>query len=335
MAAQKQEVELLIKAGTEGVKSIGQLLKELEALGEDTGEASAQLQGLASSLAELKSQQALVKQFADLKSQTRQLAQEQAEAKERATALGKALADTEKPTKAQRREFEQAKKASRAANEAWQSNQQQLNELRGTLDGAGISTRDLAGEQVRIKKEIAGVNQAAEAMAGELRQVKESAEGAGKGADKAAKSTKDLGNEAEKSRGLLSKLGGGLKAVATGATALIAGVGASAATLSLFSRSQATVADDLTNTANAINESRQALQVWQIAGDRVGLSGEKVSDILRSVTERLGEFSANGGGEAADVMERLNLKIEDFRGLRPSEQMLKFAEAIETLPKDE
>ncbi|MED5467703.1 MAG: hypothetical protein VX671_09065, partial [Pseudomonadota bacterium] len=97
MAAQKQEVELLIKAGTEGVKSIGQLLKELEALGEDTGEASAQLQGLASSLAELKSQQALVKQFADLKSQTRQLAQEQAEAKERATALGKALADTEKP----------------------------------------------------------------------------------------------------------------------------------------------------------------------------------------------------------------------------------------------
>ncbi len=335
MAAQKQEVELLIKAGTEGVKSIGQLLKELEALGEDTGEASAQLQGLASSLAELKSQQALVKQFADLKSQTRQLAQEQAEAKERATALGKALADTEKPTKAQRREFEQAKKASRAANEAWQSNQQQLNELRGTLDGAGISTRDLAGEQVRIKKEIAGVNQAAEAMAGELRQVKESAEGAGKGADKAAKSTKDLGNEAEKSRGLLSKLGGGLKAVATGATALIAGVGASAATLSLFSRSQATVADDLTNTANAINESRQALQVWQIAGDRVGLSGEKVSDILRSVTERLGEFSANGGGEAADVMERLNLKIEDFRGLRPSEQMLKFAEAIETLPNDE
>lgn len=43
----------------------------------------------------------------------------------------------------------------------------------------------------------------------------------------------------------------------------------------------------MTNTANAINESRQALQVWQIAGDRVGLTGEKVSDILRSVTERL------------------------------------------------
>lgn len=335
MAAQKQEVELLIKAGTEGLKSIGQLVKELEALGEDTGQASEQLQGLAGSLAELKNQQALVKQFADLKSQTRQLAAEQTEAKERATALGKALADTEAPTKAQRKEFEQARKASKAAGDAWLSNQQQLNELRGTLDDAGISTKDLAGEQVRIKKEIAGVNQEAGEMAGELRQVKDSAEGAGKGADKAAQSTKELGEEAEKSRGLLSKLGSGLKTVAAGATALIAGIGASAATLTIFSRSQASLADELTNTGNAIDANREKLQVWQIAGDRVGLSGEKVVDILRSVTERLGEFSATGGGEAAQVMEALNLKIEDFQGLRPEEQMLKFAAAIESLPKEQ
>jgi len=99
MATQKQEVELLIKAGTEGLKSIAQLVKELESLGEDSGEASAKLEGLASSLAELKSQQKLVTQFANLKSQTRDLAEAQASAKERATELGRALAQTESPTK--------------------------------------------------------------------------------------------------------------------------------------------------------------------------------------------------------------------------------------------
>lgn len=335
MAAQKQEVELLIKAGTEGLKSIGQLVKELEALGEDTGEASAQLEGLAGSLAELKSQQALVKQFADLKSETRDLAKQQEEAKARATALGKALAETENPTKAQRKEFEQARKAAKTAGDAWLENQQQLNKLRGELDESGISTKDLAGEQVRIKKEISGVNGEASALTSELTEMRDSAQQAAQGTSEAADSAEDLGEKADKSSGLLSKLGSGLKTVAAGATALVASIGASAATMSIFSRSQATVADDLTNTANAIDESREALQVWQIAGDRVGLAGEKVSDILRSVTERLGEFSATGGGEAAEVMEALNLKIEDFQNLRPSEQMLKFAAAIESLPKDQ
>jgi hypothetical protein len=38
---------LLIKAGTEGLKFIGQRVKELEALGQDTGKASEKLKGLA------------------------------------------------------------------------------------------------------------------------------------------------------------------------------------------------------------------------------------------------------------------------------------------------
>src|SRR5690554_7487532 len=335
MAAQKQEVELLIKAGTEGLKSIGQLVKELEALGEDTGEASAQLEGLAGSLAELKSQQALVKQFADLKSETRDLAKQQEEAKARATALGKALAETENPTKAQRKEFEQARKAAKTAGDAWLENQQQLNKLRGELDESGISTKDLAGEQVRIKKEISGVNGEASALTSELTEMRDSAQQAAKGTSEAADSAEDLGEKADKSSGLLSKLGSGLKTVAAGATALIAGIGASAATLTVFSRGQASLADELTNTSNAIGENREALQVWQIAGERVGLTGDKVADILRSVTERLGEFGATGGGEAAQVMEALNLKIEDFQNLRPEEQMLKFAAAIESLPKEQ
>ncbi|GAA3555744.1 hypothetical protein [Marinobacter xestospongiae] len=519
---QKQEVELLIKAGTEGLRSIAQLVKELDALGEDTGEASEQLQGLAGSLAELKNQQALVKQFTDLKSQTRQLADEQAEAKERATALGKALAATEQPTKAQRREFEQAKKASKAAGEAWLANQQQLNRLRGTLDEAGISTKDLGGEQVRIRKEIAGVNGEAEALAGKLKEVKTASESAASGMSQSADSAKDLAKEAsgtatrlaafdgalqdieasagdlkslsglvqevdglgvdsgdaarkiegmattleslkgqqqlvtqfsalkaetrqlaeqqaqaksqatalgkalaatelptkaqreeferardaaksadeawlsnqkrlndlrgalknagvstkdlsseqtrirqelaqvntrasqlatglskvrdqaeaaadrserlavasEKARKTLGKIGGVVKTVATGLAGLTAAAGASIAGLTLFSRRQADIAEELTNTSKAIGVNREQLQLWRIAGERVGISGEQMSNMLRDVSERLGELSRTGGGEAADVFETLNLNIRDFRDLRPDEQMRRLAQAI-------
>jgi len=345
-----ERVNLLISAAVDGLKNVEGLIGDLqelektgrvelpdnsEGLREGLGKTSEEMRGLAERLTKLREQQGLVTQFADLKRETKELAEQQQSAKARATELGKALSETEKPARAQVQEFERAKKAAKGADEAWISNNHQLNELRGELDGAGVSTKDLAGEQVRIRKEIDGVNREASDMSDELREIKDSAEGAGKGTKKAAQGTEELGDNAERSSGLIRKLGSGLKAVATGAAALVAGIGASAATLTIFSRSQASLADELANTSNAIGVNREALQIWQIAGERVGLTGEKVTDILRSVTERLGEFSASGGGEAAQVMERLNLQIADFEGLAPDEQMLRFAEAIQSIPKAE
>lgn len=350
MAGNDENVNLLISAAVEGLKNVEGLISDLQEL-EKTGrvelpdntaglregldDTSSKMRGLADRLTELREQQGLVSQFAALKKETKALGEEQQAARDRATQLGRALAQTEDPTRKQVQEFERAKKAANGAQQAWQNSSQELNQLRGALDGAGISTKDLAGEQVRINRDIQGVNQEASQLSNELSQMRDSAQQAAAGTGQAAESAEDLGEKADKSSGLLSKLGTGLKTVAAGATALVAGIGASAATLTVFSRGQASLADELTNTANAIGVNREALQVWQIAGERVGLTGDKVTDILRSVTERLGEFAATGGGEAAQVMERLNLQIEDFEGLAPDEQMLKFAQAIESLPKAE
>lgn len=345
-----ERVNLLISAAVDGLKNVEGLISDLQeleksgrvelpdnsaALRDGLGKTSEEMRGLAERLTELREQQGLVTQFAELKRETKELAEQQQAARARATELGKALAQTEEPTRAQAQEFERAKKAAQGADEAWISNNRQLNELRGALDEAGISTKDLAGEQVRINKEIEGVNSQASEMADELREVKDSAEGAGDGAEKAAKGTKELGEEAEKSTGLLSKLGSGIKVVATAAAGLIAGVGASVATLTIFSKSQAAVADELTNTKNAIDVNREALQVWQIAGERVGITGNGVVKMLSSVTERLGRLSATGSGRAAQVFDALNMDIEEFRQLAPDQQMIKLAAAIETLPKGE
>lgn len=345
-----ERVNLLISAAVDGLKNVEGLigdLQELEqsgrvelpdnsaALREGLGKTSEEMQGLASRLTELREQQGLVTQFAELKRETKELGEQQQAAKARATELGKALSETENPTRAQTQEFERAKKAASDVGQAWVSNNQELNELRGSLEGAGISTKDLAGEQVRINKEIEGVNQQASTMSDELREVKDSADDVSTGTDKAAKSTKDLGEEAEQSSGLLGKLGGGLKTVAKLTAGVVAGVGASVATLTVFSKKQASVADELTNTSNAIGVNREALQVWQIAAERVGVSGDSLEKTLTSVTERLGKLSATGSGRAGQVFDALNMDIKEFQQLAPDQQLIKLAGAIEKLPKSE
>lgn len=335
---QKQEVELLIKAGTEGLKSIGQLVKELEALGEDTGEASDKLGGLAGALSELRDQQKLVRQFADLKGQTKELGEQQGKAKDRATELGRALAQTEKPTKAQRAEFEKARKAAKAADQAWESNQVELNQLRTSLSEAGISTSNLSDEQQRIKREIAGVDDEISNVTGELTRMRDSSREAAKGSrqlgDDVDRSGKRVGKFRDRVKGLgpvLGTIGSGLKTAAIAVTGFAATVGASVATMTLFSRSQGEAARNIRNTSDAIDISAQKLQEFQLAGKEFNIEGEKTSDILKDVTEKIGDFSGSGGGEAADVFEQLNLSIEDFRNLSPDQQILKLSEAITDL----
>lgn len=350
MAGNDERVNLLISAAVDGLKDVEGLISDLEELEkagrvelpdnsaglrgglEETGE---QMRGLAERLTDLREQQSLVTQFAELKKESQGLAEQQEAAKNRATELGRALASTEEPTRAQTQEFERARKAARDADQAWIDNQRSLNTLRGSLDEAGISTTSLADEQVRINKEFEGVNQQASEMSDELRQIKESADAASDGTDDAAESTKKLGEEADKSSGILGKLGGGIKVVAATAAGLVAGVGASIATLTIFSRRQIDLAGDLTNTAEAIGINREALQVWQIAGERVGVTGDRVVKTLSGVTERLGRLAATGAGRAAQVMGALNMDIEEFQRLAPDRQLIKLAEAVEGLPKGE
>jgi hypothetical protein len=139
---------------------------------------------------------------------------------------------------------------------------------------------------------------------------------------------KSLGPSAKVSVNAVKQLGVGIAAMA-------AAVAASIATLSVFSKSQAGIADDLTNTSNAIGVSREALQIWQIAGKRVGVSGAGVVKTLTSVAERLGKLSATGSGRAGQVFDALNMDIEEFKALAPDEQLIKLAGAFENLPKGE
>lgn len=346
MAGNDERVNLLISAAVEGLSNVESLIGELQELEKSGGkdipdnteglrsgvtETAKAMEGLATKLQTLQKQQALVTQFAELKKESQQLAKEQEKANASATALGKTYSQLNKPTRAQTREFENARKASRQADQAYVDNQRSLNELRGELEGAGVSTKDLASEQVRIRQELQGVNTQASGLSGELASMRDSAQEAAKGTRDAADGTNRLGEAAEKSRGFLGKMGGVLKSVGFAVAGLTAAAGASIATLTLFSRTQGEAARNITNTSEALDFSTRKLQEWRLAGKEFNLEGDKVSDILKDVTEKIGDFSATGGGEGADVFEQLNLRIRDFRNLAPDEQLLKLSAAITDL----
>lgn len=57
----------------------------------------------------------------------------------------------------------------------------------------------------------------------------------------------------------------------------------------------------------------QRLKTFQIALESIGFSGEKTTDILKDVNEKLGELIEFGTGEAVDMAKRLGLSAEDFK----------------------
>ncbi|MDT8895486.1 hypothetical protein RSO41_12550 [Halomonas sp. I1] len=91
---------------------------------------------------------------------------------------------------------------------------------------------------------------------------------------------------------------------------------------------QAAMVRDTDALAQSLQVSTRTLQQWQFAGKQVGLEADKVGDIFKDVSDKVGDFAATGGGEAADLFENLNLNIRELQSLSPDQQILRIAEAI-------
>ena len=83
------EIQLKIVAGIDGLVEIGKLINELDALGGQTTESSAEVEKLVSTLDNLRQQDQLISEFQTLKKGTADLSSTLDEARTRATSLGK------------------------------------------------------------------------------------------------------------------------------------------------------------------------------------------------------------------------------------------------------
>ena len=123
---------------------------------------------------------------------------------------------------------------------------------------------------------------------------------------------------------LKSIIGVAVKAVVAGAVAAAGAVTAIVTTTSLAMR-------DLVRDSEAVGTSARDLQRWQVAAQGMGIEAETVTDIMKDVNEKIGDFVRTGGGEAADVFEQLGLSAQGFIGLAPDKALLRISAALDGL----
>lgn len=115
------EIQLKIVAGIDGLVEIGKLINELDALGGQTTESSAEVEKLVSTLDNLRQQDQLISEFQTLKKGTADLSSTLDEARTRATSLGKGLADSKQQVASTNAEYRASKSATQALADEWQA----------------------------------------------------------------------------------------------------------------------------------------------------------------------------------------------------------------------
>ena len=162
------------------------------------------------------------------------------------------------------------------------------------------------------------------------------------GTDQAGKFKDSINNLSEK----LSSIGGiggiaisGISktisfAISAIKTTAIAGAGAATAFVTAFSF-KANQAREIDKFSRALGVNVIELQKWNFAASKFGVSGEKMADIFKDVSDKIGDFITTGGGEAKEIFEQLGLRAKDFIGLAPDEAFKRIGAAMDGLAQNE
>jgi len=140
-----------------------------------------------------------------------------------------------------------------------------------------------------------------------------------------AKAQKSIGAFAKKASKAFIKIG---SVISAGFLAKIAAIGTIVAT-------QSKAAKELINVSNAVGVSVKSLTKWTAAAKTVNIESEKMNDILKDTADKIGDFVATGGGEAADVFKRLGFAAKDFIDLDAGESLLKIGKAMDGITSKE
>ncbi|GGO89010.1 hypothetical protein GCM10011348_45760 [Marinobacterium nitratireducens] len=151
------------------------------------------------------------------------------------------------------------------------------------------------------------------------------------GLTKAQRDLRNFGNESErverKTVKAMDAIDNKIRSLAAPLAGAFAGAFAAGSLLD-----QSRLVADTKILAETLKISAGALQEWQYAGEQVNISAEKMGDIFKDASDKIGDFVATGGGEAKDLFENLNLDIAELRRLAPDQQLLKIGEAISRIP---
>lgn len=87
-------------------------------------------------------------------------------------------------------------------------------------------------------------------------------------------------------------------------------------------------ARELKTFSTQLNVSTQELQKWGYAAESVGFNTEKMSDVFKDVSEKIGDAFLNNAGEAKEALDKLGIKLSDIVDLSPDKQLLMISDAL-------
>ena len=88
---------------------------------------------------------------------------------------------------------------------------------------------------------------------------------------------------------------------------------------------------ELQITEKQLGVTTEAMQVWSMATQPLGFEMEKVRDIFKDTSDKIGDFVATGGGEAKDIVEKLGLDIGKLKNQSPDKILLSIGHALSTV----
>ena len=136
------------------LNAIDRVTAPLRQIQRQTSEASKALKGAREKLKTLGEAQKQINGFRELKQGLTSTQRALQDARTRAQLLGQTLAQTQNPTRAMRREFEQAKRALQQLKQQETLQTQQLQHMRQRMNAAGLSTRALADHERRLRQDL-------------------------------------------------------------------------------------------------------------------------------------------------------------------------------------
>jgi hypothetical protein len=110
-------------------------------------------------------------------------------------------------------------------------------------------------------------------------------------------------------------------------------VAAFGATVGAFAIQSAAAAVEMQDLANAAGASLREFQRAAAGARSLGIENEKLSDIFRDVNDKIGDFTATGGGELKDFFEKIAPQVgvtaDQFKNLSGPQSLQLFVSTLE------
>lgn len=306
MALKDRAVELVLKA-----KNL--ISPSTEAAADSVSDLSANAEELRSNLDQLEDQRGLVRAFQQATTATGKAQKEWDKAADKVRVLEQEIEASGQASVAQQNRLSEARAVAARTGAAYEQQAAQAAQLGQSLTDAGINTSNLSQEQLRLAREAREAQNALNGVGNSAAQAGQQAE---QGGDRMARARKAL-NEWTKAAGSAVLAGG----------ALVAGF-----TVRLTSQ-QADLARELDNVSESTGIGIEALQRYRYAFERVEMDADEAGATFRDVADKIGDAFENGGGDAIDALEAVNISAGDLIGLAPDEMFLRLADAMKDLPQ--